>query len=140
MRYFLILLLLISLSTFGVTVQCTLWWDAPTTLNDNTPLDPTLISEYRVFHSIDAQIDPDGTYTSVTGDETTVVSLDLQPKPTPYVLRFAVQAVLSDGRKSSTSMILTEDVLVSSTANPGPPTNLRLELNCSGPTCKIEIL
>lgn len=139
-----IICLLLGLFTIGasaIPLNCTLFWDAPTELDDewNTPLDQDLIIGYRVFHAIDADLDPNGPFVTVDNNLTEELTIDIDPVPGDHVIRFGVVAVLSDGRTSVMSMVLEQGITVLSNAPPKPPTNLRIQLDCAGNGCLVGL-
>ena len=114
-------------------------WDAPTTRVDGTPLDPTEIAEFRIYYGIDIgesplAVGPD--YTAVTGENAAEITIDLTPRPDPYVISFAITTVDRDGLESALSETVSKTFQVDSTAAPSAPTNLQFTIVC-GDGCTI---
>jgi hypothetical protein len=136
-----ILFCLVAASAIAVPVICTLSWDAPMVLADGSPLDPTRLAGYRVYIAIDADLDPDGEFTAVQNNQgPQEISIDLDPRIQPYELKFGVIAVLNDGKVSQMSEIGSQSFRLQSSANPGPPTNLKIILECRSAGCEIIVL
>ena len=117
----------------------TLSWDAPTTRVDGTPLQATQIEEFRVYHGIDIgenplAIGPD--YTAVTGENAAEITIDLTPRPEPYVISFAITTVARDGLQSVLSNTVSKTFDVKSTAKPNAPTSVTFTVVC-GDGCEI---
>lgn len=123
------------------TAEATLSWEAPTEREDGTSIDPSEIASYRIYHTVDADMtqNPEAPHTVVSGEQDTqVVSVDLMPRPhEPYVIRFGVRAVDTEGRMSDLSNIEAKTVTVRSTSKLKAPVQLRFELVCTG--CTLEV-
>lgn len=130
---------LLSAVAQAAPVTADLSWTAPDARVDGTELDPSDIAEYRVYHAVDDDIDPDSTPIIVTGGNAEVVTIDLTPRAEPYDLLFAVTAVDADGRESDLSNVAIVTALVQSTAAPAPPTSLRFEIRCDG-ECSVTVV
>jgi len=133
------MLLLTSFGAFAAPAVSTLSWDAPTTRVDGTPLAPTEIQEFRVYHGIDIGPDPlaiGPEYTAVTGENATDITIELVPRADPYVISFAITTVDRDGLESALSETVTKTFQVDSTAAPSAPTNLQFTIVC-GDGCTI---
>ena len=118
----------------------TLSWDAPTTRVDGTPLQATQIEEFRIYHGIDIGPDPlaiGPEYTAVTGENAAEITIDLTPRPEPYVISFAITTVARDGLQSVLSNTVSKEFEAESTSEPGAPTNLQFEITC-GEGCTIK--
>jgi len=127
------MLLLTSFGAFAAPAVSTLSWDAPTTRVDGTPLQATQIEEFRVYYGIDIGPDPlaiGPEYTAVTGENAAEITIDLTPRPEPYVISFAITTVDRDGRQSVLSETVSKTFDVDSTADPAAPTSLRFTINC----------
>lgn len=125
-------------------------WTGPVTRVDKSPLAPSEILEYRLYYAVDGDVVQGDTYTSVSGKETTSLSINLEPRPTPYVVRYAVSAVtkLMDAqgnyvldelmhivpdKESALSDIGVKTFRVISTAQPEVPTQLDVTVtSCDG--------
>ena len=117
----------------------TLSWDAPTTRVDGTPLQATQIEEFRVYHGIDIGPDPlaiGPEYTAVTGENAAEITIDLTPRPEPYVISFAITTVARDGLQSVLSNTVSKTFDVKSTAKPNAPTSVTFTVVC-GDGCEI---
>ena len=128
-----------SFGIFAAPATSTLTWTAPTTRVDGTPLQATQIEEFRVYHGIDIgenplAIGPD--YTAVTGENAAEITIDLTPRPEPYVISFAITTVARDGLQSALSETVTKTFDVRSTAKPNAPTSLMFTVVC-GDGCEI---
>ena len=128
-----------SFGIFAAPATSTLTWTAPTTRVDGTPLQATQIEEFRVYHGIDIGPDPlaiGPEYTAVTGENATDITIDLTPRPEPYVISFAITTVDRDGLQSALSETVSKTFQVDSTAAPSAPTNLQFTIVC-GDGCTI---
>ena len=139
---FLLVGLMITLAVQSAPAVSTLSWTAPTTRVDGTPLQATQIEEFRIYHGID--IGPDDPlaigpeYTAVTGENAAEITIDLTPRPEPYVISFAVTTVDRDGLQSVLSDTVSKTFDVKSTAKPNAPTQLRFTVTCAdGSGCEI---
>jgi len=135
MKYLLVFVL--TLVSFGAAqaapATSTLSWDAPTTRVDGTPLQATQIEEFRVYHGIDIGENPlaiGPEYTAVSGENATDITIDLTPRPEPYVISFAITTVDRDGLESALSETVSKTFDVDSTADPAAPTSLQFTINC----------
>ena len=138
---FAILFSFFSFTVLAIPVVCTLSWDAPTTLSDGSPLDPARLAGYRVYIAVDENLDPNGSFTAVQNNQgPQEITIDLSPRVTPYELKFGVIAVLNDGKTSAMSLIGQQQFILQSNANPSPPTNLKIILECQSVGCEIIIL
>ena len=130
-----------SATAYTAEALSTLSWDAPTTRVDGTPLQATQIEEFRVYHGIDIgenplAIGPD--YTAVSGENATDITIDLTPRPEPYVISFAITTVARDGLQSALSETVSKTFDVESTAKPNAPTQLMFSVACAdGSGCEI---
>ena len=135
------MLFLASFGVFSAPAVSTLNWTAPTTRTDGTPLAPTEIQEFRVYYGIDIgesplAIGPD--YTAVSGENAAEITIDLTPRPEPYVISFAITTVDRDGLESALSETVTKSFDVESTAKPNAPTSLTFTVVCGdGSGCEI---
>ena len=135
------MLFLASFGVFSAPAVSTLNWTAPTTRTDGTPLAPTEIQEFRVYYGIDIgesplAIGPD--YTAVSGENAAVITVELVPRPEPYVISFAITTVDRDGLQSVLSDTVTKTFDVKSTAKPNAPTQLMFTVACAdGSGCVI---
>ena len=138
---FLLVGLMITLAVQAAPATSTLSWTAPTTRVDGTPLQATQIEEFRVYHGIDIGPDPlaiGPEYTAVTGENAAEITIDLTPRPEPYVISFAVTTVDRDGLQSVLSDTVSKTFDVKSTAKPNAPTQLRFTVTCAdGSGCEI---
>ena len=133
------MLFLASFGVFSAPAVSTLSWDAPTTRVDGTPLQATQIEEFRVYHGIDIGENPLALgldYTAVTGENAAEITIDLTPRPEPYVISFAITTVDRDGLESALSETVSKTFQVDSTAAPSAPTNLQFTIVC-GDGCTI---
>ena len=133
------MLLLTSFGAFAAPATSTLTWTAPTTRVDGTPFAPAQIEEFRVYHGIDIGENPLALgldYTAVTGENAAEITIDLTPRPEPYVISFAITTVARDGLQSALSETVTKTFDVRSTAKPNAPTSLMFTVVC-GDGCKI---
>ena len=136
---FLLVGLMITLAVQSAPAVSTLSWTAPTTRVDGTPLQATQIEEFRVYHGIDIGPDPlaiGPEYTAVSGENAAEITIDLTPRPEPYVISFAITTVDRDGRQSVLSETVTKTFDVESTAKPNAPTSLTFTVVC-GDGCTI---
>ena len=135
------MLLLTSFGAFAAPAVSTLSWTAPTTRVDGTPLAPAQIEEFRVYHGIDIGENPlaiGPEYTAVTGENAAEITIDLTPRPEPYVISFAITTVDRDGLQSVLSDTVSKTFDVKSTAKPNAPTQLRFTVTCAdGSGCEI---
>lgn len=120
-------------------VTADLSWTSPGERVDGTPLAPEDIAEYRVYYSVNGDVDPDSEPVVVTSGNAEVVTIDLAPSPAPYTLAFAVTAVDTEGRESDLSNVEIITALVESTAIPAPPTSLSIEIRCDG-QCSVKLI
>lgn len=120
-------------------VSAELSWTAPTSREDGTPLAPSEIAEYRIYHAVGGDIDPEGDPTIVSSGNAEIVTIDLAPRAAPYSIQFAVTAVDTDGKESTLSNIEIVTALVQSTAAPAPPTSLQFEIRCDG-ECSVTVV
>ena len=138
---FLLVGLMITLAVQSAPAVSTLSWTAPTTRVDGTPLQATQIEEFRIYHGIDIGPDPlaiGPEYTAVTGENAAEITIDLTPRPEPYVISFAVTTVDRDGIQSVLSDTVSKTFDVKSTAKPNAPTQLRFTVTCAdGSGCEI---
>jgi hypothetical protein len=108
---------------------------------DGTPLQATQIEEFRIYHGIDIGPDPlaiGPEYTAVTGENAAEITIDLTPRPDPYVISFAITTVDRDGLQSVLSETVTKTFDVESTAKPNAPTQLMFSVACAdGSGCEI---
>ena len=133
------MLLLTSFGVFAAPAVSTLSWDAPTTRVDGTPLQATQIEEFRVYHGIDIGPDPlaiGPEYTAVSGENAAEITIDLTPRPEPYVISFAITTVARDGLQSVLSNTVSKTFDVKSTAKPNAPTSVTFTVVC-GDGCSI---
>lgn len=116
-------------------------WTEPTMRADGVALAPAEIAGYRIYQAIDGEVSSDAAsdYIAVTGELARVVTIELVPRPEPYVLAFGVRAVDAQGRVSALSNIATKAVRVESTAAPGAPTSVRFEIDCTA-GCVITVV
>ena len=135
------MLFLASFGVFSAPAVSTLNWTAPTTRVDGTPLAPTEIQEFRVYHGIDIGPDPlaiGPEYTAVSGENATDITIELVPRADPYVISFAITTVDRDGLESVLSETVTKSFDVESTAKPNAPTQLMFSVACAdGSGCEI---
>ena len=138
---FLLVGMLVTLAVQAAPATSTLSWTAPTTRVDGTPLAPAQIEEFRVYHGIDIGENPLALgldYTAVTGENAAEITIDLTPRPEPYVISFAVTTVDRDGLQSVLSDTVSKTFDVKSTAKPNAPTQLRFTVTCAdGSGCEI---
>ncbi len=118
----------------AATVSTDLSWEPPTTREDGTPLAPTEIAEYRIYITVDGEAV--GEPVVVANDTTETVTLELAPRAEQYVVAFQATAVDTNGRESDRSNRVEQAFVVASTADPSPPTQLRLNITC-GDGCTI---
>ena len=133
------MLLLTSFGAFAAPAVSTLSWDAPTTRVDGTPLQATQIEEFRIYYGIDIGPDPlaiGPEYTAVSGENATDITIDLTPRPEPYVISFAITTVARDGLQSVLSNTVSKTFDVKSTAKPNAPTSVTFTVVC-GDGCEI---
>ena len=138
---FLLVGLMITLAVQSAPAVSTLSWTAPTTRVDGTPLQATQIEEFRIYHGIDIGPDPlaiGPEYTAVSGENAAEITIDLTPRPEPYVISFAITTVARDGLQSVLSNTVSKTFDVKSTAKPNAPTQLRFTVTCAdGSGCEI---
>ena len=138
---FLLVGLMITLAVQAAPATSTLSWAAPSTRVDGTPLQATQIEEFRIYHGIDIGENPlaiGPEYTAVSGENATDITIDLTPRPEPYVISFAITTVDRDGLQSVLSETVTKTFDVESTAKPNAPTQLRFTVTCAdGSGCEI---
>ena len=138
---FLLVGLMITLAVQSAPATSTLSWTAPTTRVDGTPLQATQIEEFRIYHGIDIGENPlaiGPEYTAVTGENAAEITIDLTPRPEPYVISFAVTTVDRGGIQSVLSDTVSKTFDVKSTAKPNAPTQLRFTVTCAdGSGCEI---
>ena len=118
-----------SLAVAGEATSA-LSWEAPTTRVDGTPLAINEIQGYKAFYEVDGLPTLQSSFEDI--DATTITAtivLDLQPRPEPYVVSFALVAIDTDGRQSELSQPVSKSFVVASTAPPGPPTNLVITIS-----------
>lgn len=119
------------------TAQVDLSWEAPTEREDGTPIQPEDIASYRIYYTVDGPVaeEPGADHIVVDGSSTDqVVTIPLTPRATPYELNFGARAVDTEGRISAMSNIVTQQFLIQSDRPPAPPTQLRIDVTCSGCT------
>jgi len=132
MKYLLVFVLaLVSFGAVAAPATADLSWTAPDTRVDGTILEASEIAEYRVFYSVDGTIDGSGEFVEVSGASAEqVISLELEPRPEPYVVTFAVRTVTTDGLESVLSESISKTFQVDSTATPAAPTSLYFSISC----------
>ena len=132
MKYLLVFVLaLFSFGAVAAPATSTLSWTAPDTRVDGTILEASEIAEYRVFYSVDGTVDGSGDYVTVSGASVEqVINLELEPRPEPYVVTFAVRTVTTDGLESVLSESISKTFQVDSTATPAAPTSLYFSISC----------
>jgi hypothetical protein len=129
---FLIVGLMVTLAAQAAPATSELSWTAPDTREDGTPLAPAEIAEYRVYYAVDEQVTTDSTTVVLGGTEVAgTITLTLIPRPDPYVVRFAVATVDTEGRVSALSEVVSKTFAVNSTASPMPSTNLMFSVTCT---------
>ena len=136
---FLLVGLMVTLAVQAAPATSTLSWDAPTTRVDGTPLAPAQIEEFRVYHGIDIGENPlaiGPEYTAVSGENAAEITIDLTPRPEPYVISFAITTVDRDGLQSVLSNTVSKTFDVKSTAVPSAPTSVTFTVVC-GDGCEI---
>jgi len=137
MKYLLVFVL--ALVSFGaVAATSTLSWTAPSTRVDGTPLTVEEIKEYRVYYTIDGEVDADRSpvildFAAVDAE----IVVELTPREMPYVVAFQIVVVDTEGRVSRPSDPVSKEFAVDSTASPQPPTNIQFRITC-GDSCEIE--
>ena len=125
------LMVALASTAFAAPATADLSWTAPDTRVDGTILEASEIAEYRVFYSVDGTIDGSGDYVTVSGASAEqVISLELEPRPEPYVVTFAVRTVTTDGLESVLSESISKTFQVDSTATPAAPTSLYFSISC----------
>jgi len=141
MKYLLVFVLgLFSFGAVAAPATADLSWTAPDTRVDGTILEASEIAEYRVFYSVDGTIDGSGDYVTVSGASAEqVISLELEPRPEPYVVTFAVRTVTTDGLESVLSESISKTFQVDSTATPAAPTSLYFSISCADGCTVTEI-
>ena len=138
---FLLVGLMVTLAAHAAPAISTLSWTAPTDRVDGTPLAPTEIEQFRIYHAVDIgdnplAIGPD--YSIVSGENTAKITIELTPRPEPYVVSFAITTVDTDGLQSVLSETVTKTFDAQSTAKPNAPTNLTFTVACvDGSGCEI---
>ena len=75
-------------------------------------------------------------YTAVTGENAAEITIDLTPRPEPYVISFAITTVARDGLQSVLSNTVSKTFDVKSTAKPNAPTSVTFTVVC-GDGCSI---
>ena len=124
---------------FAAPATSTLSWTAPTTRVDGTPLAPTQIDEFRIYYGVDIGNDPlaiGPQYTAVSGENVANLTIQLEPRPEPYIVTFAITTVDKDGLQSPLSIPVSKTFNVKSTADPSAPTMLKFTIVC-GDGCEI---
>lgn len=127
----------------GASATAELSWAAPTDRQDGTPLQAADIGGYTIYYAVDT----DGGIDTETasrievepGQASKVVELQLEPRPEPYVVAFAIDVYDSNGLRSPLSDIVTKSFEVDSTSPPGMPTSITIEITC-GEGCSITPL
>lgn len=116
-----------------------LGWEAPTARENGESLDPSELSEYRIYYAPGDRIPATTEPIAIVGGEaiSEVVNLDLPPRQQPYPLTFAVTAVDHNGLESDLSNTVTVLARVRSTVPPAPPTRFAVEIRC-GEDCVVE--
>lgn len=135
-------LLMFGQPAFAAEALSTLSWEPPTTRLDGTALEPSEIGEYRIYYAIDSEPDLSSEVVSLTADTVNrKITLELDPRPEPYVVSFSIMTVDIDGARSPLSEPVSKSFDVDSTAAPGAPTNLQFNLVCvDGAGCEITEL
>ncbi len=134
MKYLLIAALaLFSAMSSAAPVTAQLSWTVPTTRADGTPLAASEIDEYRIYYAVggDVAADANAAHVKVISGTAQVVTIELTPRPEPYVLNFGARAVDTRGNVSALSNIASTTARVDSTAAPSAPTNLQFEISCA---------
>jgi hypothetical protein len=129
---FLIIGLMFTLAAHAAPATSELSWTAPDTREDGTPLLAEEIAEYRVYYAVDEQVTTNSTTVMLGGTAVAgTITLTLTPRAEPYVVRFAVATVDTEGRVSALSEVVSKTFSVSSTAAPMPSTNLMFSVTCT---------
>lgn len=125
---------------WAASTSSQLSWTAPTTREDGSPLASTDIAKYNVYYMVDPANGFDqstATKVVVTGATSKTITINLNPRASPYDLEFAVTAVDTAGRESALSNVVKKSVTVVSTSPPGPPTSVTFTIQCAS-GCTIQ--
>lgn len=97
-------------------------WDAPATRENGEPITADEIAGYRIYQAIDGPVsdNPEGDYIAVTDGTSRDITMDLEPRSEPYVVRFAARAVDTNGLRSDLSNVVEVRLSVP-VADPGAP-------------------
>lgn len=138
-KIFLVALALFALIAFSQVskayeVFTDLSWTAPTTREDGSELDASLIAGYNIYWSDDAV-----TYSLVgdTPELSYTVTHDLEVSVDKYTFLYAVTTIGISGRESQYSNIVLKSFLVKATSSPIAPGGLGGSVRC-GNGCQID--
>ena len=124
------ILMVISLGVISAEGTSTLSWEAPTTRVDGTAMAVGEIKEYRAFYAIDGEPTTDSEFVVIDFAATAEdITLQLTPRAEPYTVSFAIMTVDTQDRQSLLSNVASKQFQVSSTSNPGVPTNLEFTIS-----------
>ena len=138
--FFVVVLMALANYAQAADAVSTLKWTAPTTRMDGTALSVEELSGYKIYYAVDGDVTLNSQFVEVGNSAVTEeVVLDLTPRAEPYVINFAIVAVDIEQRVSQLSESVAKTFLITSTAEPGPPTELRFTITC-GAGCNVEII
>lgn len=116
-------------------------WEAPTERVDGTPITPAEIDRYEVFFVVGdspAGIGDTEAKAIVRNGTSEVIELNLPPRPTPYVVHFAVAAAAVGTERGPLSEAKTAAFMVRSTVPLAAPTKVEFEITCGAGRCAVE--
>ena len=116
-------------------------WDQPLFDTNNEPMPIENIANFELHYTVDKPFEINETPIIIEAGETGTyaLKLNLKPNPEPHSVHVALRTVTIYGVKSDMSNIVSQSFLVSNTAKPAAPVNIRLELRCDS-KCEIILI
>ncbi|MGO1500830.1 MAG: hypothetical protein ACTHWH_06055 [Marinobacter sp.] len=144
MKYLIALMVALTFSAGAFAAEdatSELSWTAPDTRMNGDKLDPTEIKEFRIYQGLDIEepLAITDKYTAVTGENAAEITVQLPPRPEPYVMSFAITTVDNYELESEISKTVTKAFEVEPTSKPNAPTSLTFTVTCpDGAGCSVK--